>query len=573
MAPALTETNQEDNFKLPHSPNSTSIINPALTQNNGDRYTCNIPFEINPKYHLSDMCIGKSDAELNSFISAKEILRLNGDSVLNGCNDGSNYNGENLESEYKFSRKQSQGKSTSDVCELSKLVMQKLAHANVPAYHSKNTHCPDGDKKVADFAPKINGEVVEDTDLKRNVKTEQPCALEEKIKWDNATKKLEKLQDNTLRLMRQIRCLQMQNVALHVSNEIGSFVSYGRTKLDKYQEGYRKMKMMQKPTYSSNKFVNQVSSVALSQMKKKVHYMKEKHGILFQTSPPIEPISNDTADVSNGKIDPGDCVEINQTVGTLLFNLKHLESGIDSDATESSSGGESCDEYEDIDDRRKNYQVPILCFPFINYRYKRAVWKWAVNRAEVARRWIWLQAQIVDLEQRIRRLNALCQKFHSAKESYNSFHSAELEDNTNEKFQSISSVDNNNHKDSHWIKSNGYNIQNAKNSSISDRSEHYLPGVSRTRPLKAFRKRKLYWLTDIHLKGTKAAKLSSVKCSCKSQENMISCILCSGQYNRILALDPDVMSVSERISRLESSYHSVLSFQQGKIIIISAILY
>lgn len=557
MAPALTETNQEDNFKLPHSPNSTTIINPAITQDNGDRFTCNIPFEISPKYHLANMCIGKSEAELNGYISAKDIFRLNGDSVVNGCNNFSDYEGENLEDNCKFSKKHSQGKNPSDVCELSKIVMQKLAHANVPFCHPKGDMIYSvNDKKPVDFSPsKINGESTKEIDVKKNGKTEPSSILEEKIKWDTVTKNLENLQGNTVKLMRQIRILQMQNIALHVSKEIGSFVSYGRTKLDKYQETFRKMKLMQKPPYSSNRFVSHVPTIALTQMKKKVHHMKEKPGILFQTSSQNEPISNDNIDGNSGKIDPSDCVEINRTVGTLLSNLKHLESSVDSDATESSSGGESCDEYEDIDDRRKAYQVPI---------YKRSVWKWAVSRAEVARRWIWLQAQIVDLEQRIRRLNALCQKFHSAKESYHSFHSEELEDNTNEKshkLKGILSLDSN-HKENHWIKSNGYNVQNNKTSSVSDISEHYLPGVSRTRPLKTFRKRKLYWLTDIHLTGTKAAKLSTVKCSCKSQENMISCILCSGQYNRILALDPDIMSIAERISKLESSYHSVLSFRQ-----------
>ena len=39
------------------------------------------------------------------------------------------------------------------------------------------------------------------------------------------------------------------------------------------------------------------------------------------------------------------CVEMDRTAGFLISNLRHLEKGVDSDATESSSGGESGDEF------------------------------------------------------------------------------------------------------------------------------------------------------------------------------------------------------------------------------------
>jgi hypothetical protein len=40
-------------------------------------------------------------------------------------------------------------------------------------------------------------------------------------------------------------------------------------------------------------------------------------------------------------------------------------------------------------------------------RAKRAAWKWAQDRAGVASRWTWLQAQISDLEYRIRQHNEI----------------------------------------------------------------------------------------------------------------------------------------------------------------------
>jgi hypothetical protein len=38
---------------------------------------------------------------------------------------------------------------------------------------------------------------------------------------------------------------------------------------------------------------------------------------------------------------------------------------------------------------------------------KRAAWKWAQDRAGVASRWMWLQAQVSDLEYRIRQHNEI----------------------------------------------------------------------------------------------------------------------------------------------------------------------
>ena len=46
---------------------------------------------------------------------------------------------------------------------------------------------------------------------------------------------------------------------------------------------------------------------------------------------------------------------LSTAIGTLYSNVLHLDSGYDSDATQSSSGGESCDDYEDYDTDYSNY--------------------------------------------------------------------------------------------------------------------------------------------------------------------------------------------------------------------------
>lgn len=74
--------------------------------------------------------------------------------------------------------------------------------------------------------------------------------------------------------------------------------------------------------------------------------------------------------------------------------LRACERGFDSDATESSSGGDSDveeDEPRQVDAQQSH--VPLK---------RRCEWVWAQERADVVSRWNWLQAHVSDLEYRIR---------------------------------------------------------------------------------------------------------------------------------------------------------------------------
>ncbi|XP_063315457.1 KAT8 regulatory NSL complex subunit 1 [Pelobates fuscus] len=74
--------------------------------------------------------------------------------------------------------------------------------------------------------------------------------------------------------------------------------------------------------------------------------------------------------------------------------LRSCEAGFDSDATESSSGGDSDVEEEELTqaDTQQSH-VPLK---------RRCAWSWAQERADVVSRWNWLQAHVSDLEYRIR---------------------------------------------------------------------------------------------------------------------------------------------------------------------------
>lgn len=67
---------------------------------------------------------------------------------------------------------------------------------------------------------------------------------------------------------------------------------------------------------------------------------------------------NDQCNVSQNELGPENKEKIISTIDTLEYNLRHLESKYDSDATDSSSGGESCDEFEENDYRNSTYPTP-----------------------------------------------------------------------------------------------------------------------------------------------------------------------------------------------------------------------
>ncbi|XP_031750085.1 KAT8 regulatory NSL complex subunit 1 isoform X1 [Xenopus tropicalis] len=87
--------------------------------------------------------------------------------------------------------------------------------------------------------------------------------------------------------------------------------------------------------------------------------------------------------------------------------LRACELGFDSDATESSSGGDSDIEEEELNraDTRRNH-MPLK---------RRCEWSWAQERADVVSRWNWLQAHVSDLEYRIRQHTDFYRQLRSGK--------------------------------------------------------------------------------------------------------------------------------------------------------------
>ncbi|XP_036276640.1 KAT8 regulatory NSL complex subunit 1-like protein isoform X3 [Pipistrellus kuhlii] len=79
--------------------------------------------------------------------------------------------------------------------------------------------------------------------------------------------------------------------------------------------------------------------------------------------------------------------------------LTHVEEGLDSDATDSSSD-------DDLDEYAIRKNVAVNCS---------TEWKWLVDRARVGSRWTWLQAQISELEYKIQQLTDIHRQIRVSK--------------------------------------------------------------------------------------------------------------------------------------------------------------
>uniref|UniRef100_A0A8C5YAZ7 KAT8 regulatory NSL complex subunit 1 like n=1 Tax=Microcebus murinus TaxID=30608 RepID=A0A8C5YAZ7_MICMU len=79
--------------------------------------------------------------------------------------------------------------------------------------------------------------------------------------------------------------------------------------------------------------------------------------------------------------------------------LSHVEEGLDSDATDSSSD-------DDLDEYTVRKNVAVNCS---------TEWKWLVDRARVGSRWTWLQAQISELEYKIQQLTDIHRQIRASK--------------------------------------------------------------------------------------------------------------------------------------------------------------
>ncbi|XP_054851385.1 KAT8 regulatory NSL complex subunit 1 isoform X2 [Eublepharis macularius] len=99
--------------------------------------------------------------------------------------------------------------------------------------------------------------------------------------------------------------------------------------------------------------------------------------------------------------------ELERFTASGMANLRSCEQAFDSDVTDSSSGGESDIEEEELTKAdTEQCHIPLR---------RRSEWRWAADRAAIVSRWNWLQAHVSDLEYRIRQQTDIYKQIRATK--------------------------------------------------------------------------------------------------------------------------------------------------------------
>lgn len=209
-------------------------------------------------------------------------------------------------------------------------------------------------------------------------------------------------------------------------------------------------------------------------------------------------------------------------------------------------------------------------------------WRWAVERGAIASRWMWLLAQVHDLELKIRQQNEVYRSLRISKGSilFETRASDSQSQGSSTKTTKTTPTPTTCNTPSSSTLPSSLSSTTAANSSSSS-----LPATStnststsneevdcepsscvRTMPLRGLRRRKLVRASVALASATrKIARQTTVQCSCSSLPSIVSpCVLCNGRYSYVQVIDTNCMPQNERIAILDPSCHSVLSLPNRK---------
>ncbi|XP_026170786.1 KAT8 regulatory NSL complex subunit 1 isoform X1 [Mastacembelus armatus] len=253
-------------------------------------------------------------------------------------------------------------------------------------------------------------------------------------------------------------------------------------------------------------------------------------------------------------------------------NLHSAESAFDSDVTESSSGGDSDLEEEElsrVDIEQRHVKI-----------WKRAESRYTVERAAIISHWNWLQAHISDLEYRIRQQTDIYRQIRASKGSVElggvapstapasgtevKSEPVNTQDVGSERLEHSGTAHITNADPGSWKGQNGQPVNGVlSRMAESADTKHQQPlaydstcVAARTRPLVSCRRRRLIQPNTVPNLNGKAQRSSCVQCTCRVNP---SCVMCGGWPTP--REDPQYeLPNLERLSRLDFGIHPILSF-------------
>ncbi|XP_019730036.1 KAT8 regulatory NSL complex subunit 1 [Hippocampus comes] len=234
-------------------------------------------------------------------------------------------------------------------------------------------------------------------------------------------------------------------------------------------------------------------------------------------------------------------------------NLRSVEKAFDSDVTESSSGGDSDLEEEEltrVDVEQRHVKI-----------WKRAESRYTLERAAIISHWNWLQAHISDLEYRIRQQTDIFRQIRASKGTVELGGVGPQE----AKMEPANSQESSSECAEHVVTAEPWNAQNGQpvngvlsrvGESVDGKHQQTTDGTcvaARTRPLIGWRRRRLIQPNTV---ANLTGKASRSGCACRVNP---SCVMCGGRP--VPREDPQFhLPVLERLSRLDLGVHPILSF-------------
>ncbi|XP_040315996.1 KAT8 regulatory NSL complex subunit 1 isoform X3 [Herpailurus yagouaroundi] len=291
--------------------------------------------------------------------------------------------------------------------------------------------------------------------------------------------------------------------------------------------------------------------------------------------------------------------ELERFTASGIANLRCSERAFDSDVTDSSSGGESDIEEEELtraDPEQRH--VPLR---------RRSEWRWAADRAAIVSRWNWLQAHVSDLEYRIRQQTDIYKQIRANKGLIVLGEAPPPEHTPTDLFLPLSSEVKTDHGNDKLIESVSQPLENhgasGHSESLSTKScgalrpvngvintlqpilADHIPGdisdaeeqlqkkqrlnlvssstdgtcvAARTRPVLSCKKRRLVRPNNIVPLSRKVHRNSTMRSGCDVNP---SCALCGS--GSTVTVPPEIhyeAPLLERLSQLDSCVHPVLAF-------------
>ncbi|XP_074117075.1 KAT8 regulatory NSL complex subunit 1 isoform X3 [Sminthopsis crassicaudata] len=405
-------------------------------------------------------------------------------------------------------------------------------------------------------------------------KSPLPCSVFSSLDSDMRTTALLRrqadIESRARRLQKRLQVVQAKQVERHIQHQLGGFLEKTLSKLPNLESLRHRSQLM-------------LTRKAEAALRKAASETTTSEGLSsFLKSDSISE-------------------ELERFTASSTANLKSSEQAFDSDVTDSSSGGESDIEEEELAKANTEQRhVPLR---------HRSEWRWAADRAAIVSRWNWLQAHVSDLEYRIRQQTDIYKQIrankglivlgeaspaeHTAVDSSLPFNTeVKAEHGTDRLIDSLSqpleNLGTHNTSETLSTKSCGIvrpinGVINPLQASLADHTtgdgsdaEELLHkkqrlnlvsastdgpcGAARTRPVLSCKKRRLVRPHSIVPLSKKVHRSSTLRSSCDVN---VSCVLCGGSSSGNSTMPPEIQyeaPLLERLSQLDSCVHPVLAF-------------